>query len=155
MLKPRYGSSKTISWKEANLGCIVHYKKKSELRRQKRRWAPLADSHPVLTVPFAAGFRVGVADIHCMPFSSGSVLFLGLQQRAKPWSWPLQLIYVLEETEHEGNNKSIQNVSLPGRGGGSSTCWRVGTVATILHDDRGLWGRGSEVMGSRWVLGVF
>ena len=58
MLELRYGSSKTISWKEANLGCIVHYKKKkSELRRQKRRWALLADSHPVLMVPFAAGFR--------------------------------------------------------------------------------------------------
>lgn len=117
MLEPRYGSSKTISWKEASLGCIVHYKKKSELRRQKRRWAPLADSHPVLTVPFAAGFRVGVADTHCMPVSSGSVLFLGLQQRAKPWSCPLQLAYMLEETEHEGNNKSVRNVSSLGEEG--------------------------------------
>ena len=35
----------------------ITIKKKSELRRQKRRWAPLADSHPVLMVPFAAGFR--------------------------------------------------------------------------------------------------
>ena len=52
-----------------------------------------------------------------MPFSSGSVLFLGLQQLAKPWSWPLKLIYVLEETEHEGNNKSIQNVSSLGEEG--------------------------------------
>lgn len=92
-------------------------KKKSELRRQKRRWLLWLTHVLWLTVPSAAGFRVGVADVHCMPVSSGSVLFPGLQERAKPWSCPLQLAYMLEETELEGNNKSVRNVSSLGEEG--------------------------------------
>lgn len=56
----------------------------------------------MLAVPFAAGFQsLGRGHSPSMPVSSGSVLFLGLQQRTSHGPAPLQLAYVSEETGHE------------------------------------------------------
>ena len=108
----------------------------------------------MLAVPFAAGFRVWVADIHYMPVSSGSVLFLGLQQRTSHGPAPCSSLTCQRRQDMREITRQYRMCPLWERRG-SSTCCGAGTVATVLEDDRGLWGMGSQVMGSRRVLYVF